>query len=65
MTPAQLREAEMFEMLGRNEAFKTWLHKQLATNVDILTHNSDVVILHRAQGCSQLIQKMLSLSNKK
>ena len=62
MTP---KEAEMFEMLGRNEVFRAWLQKQLATNVDILTQHTDTVQLHRAQGCSQLLQKMLQLSNKK
>lgn len=65
MTPTQAKEAELFEMLGRNDVFKTWLQKQLDANVDILTHNTDMVQLHRAQGCSQLIQKMLSMSNKK
>lgn len=65
MTPAQLKEVELFEMLGRNSTFQSWLQKQLAAQVDILTHNADTVQLHRAQGCSQLLQKMLQLSNKK
>ena len=62
MTP---KEAEMFDMLGRNEVFRAWLQKQLVANVDILTQHTETVQLHRAQGCSQLLQKMLSLSNKK
>ena len=65
MTPAQTRELELFEMLGRNEVFKSWLQGQLTNNMEILTHNADTVQLHRAQGCSQLLQKMLQLSNKK
>lgn len=65
MTPAQAKELEMFEMLGRNDVFKAWLQGQLNHNMEVLTHNTDTVQLHRAQGCSQLLQKMLQLSNKK
>lgn len=65
MTPTQVKEAELFEMLGRNEVFKAWLQSQLTHHTDILVHHTELVHLHRAQGCSQLLQKMLQLSNKK
>lgn len=59
------REAELFEGLSRNPAFKDWLQDALDNDIAILMQNLDVVQLHRAQGRSQLLRKLLDLSNKK
>lgn len=59
------KEAELFEALGRNEMFKAWLQHKLAAQVEVLVKHADTVQLHRAQGCSQLLQTMLDFCDKK
>ena len=59
------READLFEGLSRNQAFREWLQDALDTDITILIQNMDAVQLHRAQGRSQLLRRLLDLSNKK
>lgn len=59
------KEAELFDALGRNDMFKGWLQSQLDAQVELLVCNNDTVQLHRAQGGSQLLRKMLLLCDKK
>lgn len=59
------KEAELFELLSRNNAFKEWLQSRLDGQIKVLVQNVDGVQLHRAQGSSQLLQTMLDLCNRK
>lgn len=59
-----MSQLDPFRRLGDDNKFKEWLVKERETAITYLVGAVDIVIVHRAQGQVQLIEKLLDMMEK-
>lgn len=55
------QELKLFAFLARQSELRVWLDGKLQAELQVLVNHSDIEVVRKAQGKSQLLQQMLKL----